>query len=61
VELAIDWNAHRNCSIPAAINDQGKRRFRIRFRPGPDAIFLLEAEREVIEVIKETCGMVIVS
>jgi hypothetical protein len=61
VELAIDWNAHRNCSIPAAINGQAKRRFRIRFCYGPDAIFPLEAGREVIEVIQETCGMVIVS
>lgn len=57
----MDWNAHRNYSISAAINDQGKRCFRYRFRHGPDAIFPLEAMREVLEVIKETCGMVIVS
>ena len=61
MEFSIDCNAHRNCSVPTAINDQGKLRSRIRFRCELDAIFHLEDGGEVFEVIKETCGTVIVT
>lgn len=61
MEFSIDCNAHRNCSVPTAINDPGKLSSRIRFRHGPDAIFTLEAGREVFEGIKETYGTVIVT